>query len=857
MTSSSGQTTLVDYVSGQIVPAGDEEINATQTLSRYLVEELGWSRNNIRTRPQWMTPKTPSEATKRELHQTFKGFPCDIVLFNSVEQTPENIRIICECKKQHLTAGVEQLKILLNLEPAAHIGIWFNGQDHAIVYRDGRGGYEVDRHAPMPRPGESLDYSRPRRVLIYNDLEPAPSLKLLFEDVRDFVAAQDSRINRDEFILIDLANLLMCKLLDERDRRDELTRPMQFQLQDPEIATSHHIRRLFIQIRDNNPALFPDRTEELRLADESILYIVRKMQNFRLLGHSRQSVGDAFQVLRGRAVKGDEGQYFTPGPVVRAAVRIINPTSTERTIDPACGTGGFVTTVLDYVYENLESSTLSPVEAVGRKQRWASERLYAIDKDAISVRFAKSYLALLNNGSHVYQADSLRTYTWIGRRDDLEHQVQDGRFDVVLTNPPFGDPLKVSMADSLRVGGYAFALRWAKVGDHYEPRAGSYQDQQLGVIFLERCLQLLAPNGRLGIVLPETWLFSKDFAWLVDYLSRTYTITHVVNLPMVTFEEFCRAKTCLLFLKKATPCPDHKIIFSLPKTIGFNKRGQILYRDENGTITHQVDDELTAATTVIVRGQATTVAEERYFIPVDQAEARSRGVLSPTYYWRKPYLEALKVFCNEHNCYPITLGELVDNGYINIRTGHGSPPSRYYGRGTIPYIKVSDIKNWRIIENPSFYVPEDIANKTWGVNGPNIEPFELVTPSRTSQNIGMWAIVMPWQTRMVFTKEFLRLRVMDRDHKSTPLEGLDYAYLLYVMSLKVVRDQYQFLVLMQTNREDLGNRWREVQIPIRRSDFTVWGGPVRKYVEGTVAIQEARQEIFGAASNTPLADRPM
>src|SRR5262249_535976 len=155
-------------------------------------------RANIRTRPQWMVPKTPSEATKRELRQTFKGFPCDIVLFDSTDHTPENVRIICECKKRRLTAGVEQLKILLNLEPAARIGIWFNGQDHAIVYRDGRGGYEVDRQAPMPRPGESLDYSRPRRVLTYNDLELAPSLKLLFEDVRDFVAAQDTRVNRDE-----------------------------------------------------------------------------------------------------------------------------------------------------------------------------------------------------------------------------------------------------------------------------------------------------------------------------------------------------------------------------------------------------------------------------------------------------------------------------------------------------------------------------------------------------------------------------------------------------------------------------------------------------------------------------------
>jgi len=213
--------TLVDYISGQVVPAGDEEVNATQALSRLLVDTLGWQRDQIRTRPQWSVPATPSEATKRELRRSFRGFPCDIVLFTSNNHGPDTIRVICECKKRRLTAGIDQLKILLNHEPHAAIGIWYNGEEHAIVYRDGRGGYEVNRHSPLPRPNESLDYSGVRRVFTYNELEPAPSLKLLFEDVRDFVAAQDSRVSRDEFILIDLANLLMCKLLDERDRRYE------------------------------------------------------------------------------------------------------------------------------------------------------------------------------------------------------------------------------------------------------------------------------------------------------------------------------------------------------------------------------------------------------------------------------------------------------------------------------------------------------------------------------------------------------------------------------------------------------------------------------------------------------------
>ncbi len=404
---------VIDFISGQSVPAGSEKIDATQPFLAQLVVcqsplcailfvgcqairfpllcalrvdrqlvRLGWLPEQLRSRPQWRVPKTPSDANRREMNQSYQSFPCDIVIFKTADKHYTNALIICECKKPTLDAGIEELKTYLNLEPAARIGIWFNGEKHAIVYRDGQGGYEVDNTSPLPRPGESLDYIRPDRVLRVRNLVNPPSMKILFESVRDYLAAQDEKVSRDELLLMDLSALLMCKLLDERDKQDNPEEILEFQLQSPEGQTGPHIRKLFTRIQQEYPSMFPDENQGIEITDRSIAYVVRKLQPYRFLGHSRHSVGDAFQVLRGKAVLGAEGQYFTPGPVVRAAVRLLNPTERDKIIDPAGGTGGFVAIILDHVYRAIETSGQRVDE---RKLRWVSDRLFMVDKDAVGV----------------------------------------------------------------------------------------------------------------------------------------------------------------------------------------------------------------------------------------------------------------------------------------------------------------------------------------------------------------------------------------------------------------------------------------------------------------------------------------
>ncbi len=474
----------------------------------------------------------------------------------------------------------------------------------------------------------------------------------------------------------------------------------------------------------------------------------------------------------------------------------------------------------------------------------------------------------MNDGAHVYQADSVRptspTASWEAQRDDLDRQVRPGAFSMVLTNPPFGENLILSLVDGQREG-YSFSHRWkrdAKTGSWW-PEPGEWQDRQLGLIFLERSLALLAPDGRLGIVLPETFLFSREFEWLVDYLTRTVTIEHVLNLPMVTFEEFCRAKTCLVFLRKRAPAPNHQIVFSYPESIGLDRHGKIRFAVQtDGTISDQVDDELADAMDELTESQipdVTVAAPTKYRIPVPQSEVAAKRILLPQYYWRSPMQTAFDGFCRSHNCGCITLGDLEAAGFISARSGHGSPSPAFHGKGPIPYIKVINITNWRIAEKSAYGVPEAVAARLWGKNGPDLVPYEIITPNRASRTIGRWAVIMPWQLRLLLTKEFLRLRVADplpADPTGGLLTGFNWAFLLYALSLQVVIDQYRYLVFMQTNREDLGLRWREVTIPLPYAGLATWSDPVHEYFDGLVRAKMSRDQFLPETGHD-LADWPL
>ena len=380
-----------------------------------------------------------------------------------------------------------------------------------------------------------------------------------------------------------------------------------------------------------------------------------------------------------------------------------------------------------------------------------------------------------------------------------------------------------------------------------EKENGVWESRELGVVFLERCLALLEPEGRLAIVLPDTYLFSPKYQWLVDWICAGYTITHSINVPIEAFEPYCRAKTSILVLRKEKPKPGHRIIGMLTESYGQDKKGNPLFRlDKEGNRTEVLEDEM-AEGAALLRSRSKRRSKLRFTF--EQQKAREAGVLTASYYWRQPYLEALEAFANQNGCALMSIGDLVQYGDLEYTMGHGSPHGQFKGKGTVPYIKVSDIKNWRINENPKYFIPEEIAGRLR--RSRYLKSFDIVIPTRASKNIGLGAVIMPWQTGVVLTKEIAVLRCTSESPVSPWL-------LLVLLSLRVVNNQFRFLVQMQTNREDLGKRLLELRIPVPK-DNTVrlqWEQPAEDYFRTQVSARESYATLLGNLDASHFVDRP-
>lgn len=822
--------------------AGPEEVNATQPLLRVLIEECGWEAEQIVSRPrQWRVPAHPSGR---------RSWPVDVAIFDKPmnARASDHIVIICECKRPDESSGVDQLKVYLDREPHARVGIWFNGLDHAVIYKTQRGYTLAPVGTPIPGPQDPLHPGQRASLLTYPALRQAPSLVPLFRRIRDRLAAQDSNVNRDEEILPDLSTLLLLKILDEQANRLSPRRPLNFQSKgESRKETSRHIRQLLRNEVAKHNDVFGATEVRLSIDDESTAYVVEELQNYRLLSNEIDSISIAFQVIRGKAYKGEEGQFFTPPSVVEIAVAAAGPTSDDRIIDPACGSGSFLASALNTVIDRLKWIVKEDSAEYGAAKRdWSTQNLYAIDKDTVSVRLTKAYLSLLGDGSsHVYKADSLTTETW---PQQLAATVPDESFSVVLTNPPFGTKLKISAKVGQREG-YQVSRKWDY--DHkqatWQP-TDRFENREVGIVFLERCLNLLEDGGRLAIVLPDTYLFSRSYQWLVYWLCSNFTITHSINVPIEAFEPHCRAKTSILALRKQPPPKDHRIRGVLAESFGEDKHGHPLYKlDSSGKQTEALDDEMAEAATLI-RSQSQPSQHKLNFTFSQQAAASS-GVIVASYHWREPYTKALKSFAKDNDCSLVSIGELVDGQEIELQSGHGSPKSYFKGKGKIPYIKVSDIKNWKIIENSKYAIPSKEAERLR--RGRILEPFDLVTPTRASKNIGLLGVIMPWQTKVVLTKEITIIRITDA-RRLTPWLAL------VLMSLEVVNNQFRYLVQMQTNREDLGHRIRELVLPIpeNRTTRERWQKHVERYFRSLVEANAEYDKLLRTLDASSFVDRP-
>ncbi len=273
-----------------------------------------------------------------------------------------------------------------------------------------------------------------------------------------------------------------------------------------------------------------DASPSLEVPDATLTEVCALLDRAALDGDA-EALDAVFEQLVTRVGKGDKGQFFTPRHVVDWIVRLLLLSRGERVVDPACGSGAF----------------LVHARANAKVETWG------MDVDARAVRVARLVsIASGEDPARIVRGDSLR-------RD----AGGPGEADVVVTNPPF--------AGDVAYAGYAVA------------RAGKRVERD--ALFVERCLEMLRPGGRLAIVLPHNKVAARSWRGLRAWLTENARVLAVASLPRETFMPHTSQKAVVVFAKKrATPTPFARVdrgertFFAASERAGKDAAGEPIFR---------------------------------------------------------------------------------------------------------------------------------------------------------------------------------------------------------------------------------------------------------------------------------------
>lgn len=576
---------IKDFISGQEIKDKPEEIEAVQPFSKILVEDYKYPKSNIQTRPQYHVKARPSD-TKKE-------YPIDIAIFNGDNRIEENLYIVVECKRKNKKDGVSQLKDYLRFS-SAQLGVWFNGEQKLYLRKyESKGKVDFHEIPNIPSYGERIeDIGKFKR----KELQKTHNLKSVFKSIRFHLAANNVGTKRDEALAQVLINIIFCKIFDEKFTAPDEIVQFRVGIDENKKEVRSRIEKLFDNVKKKYKDVL-DESDDLSLIDDSsLMYVVGELQKYCLIDAERDVIGDAFEVFISGALKGGQGQFFTPRNVIKMMVEMINLDEDDLLIDPACGTGGFLVEALRNVWNKIElkSKKLNwSKEAINEEKiKYAYNGITGIDADYFLSKVAKAYMAIIGDGKgNIFCEDSLEKISeW---KNKTKQSVSYEKFDAVLTNPPFGSKIPVKGKEKLSE--YNFGFKWKfdkKLNEWVKQNIRESESPQ--IIFIERCLHLLKEGGKLCIVLPDGIFGNDKLGYIREYLLKNTRILAVVDVPFETFMPNTPTKTSILLLQKQSNITrnDYEIFMAVAKTCGHDRRGNYIEDDDVSKISEAYLDWL-------------------------------------------------------------------------------------------------------------------------------------------------------------------------------------------------------------------------------------------------------------------------
>ncbi|AKB62016.1 type I restriction-modification system subunit M [Methanosarcina mazei] len=276
--------------------------------------------------------------------------------------------------------------------------------------------------------------------------------------------------------------------------------------------------------------------------------------------------GDIYEfILDELRTAGKNGQFRTPKHIRDMMVDIAQPKINERACDPACGTAGFLVSIMRHILEEHTSSTFIKVDEFGNKSNFKADKLsskewnkllndtlYGSEIDPTMIKI--SLMNLMMHGiknPHISQRNSLTDCT-----------KDKGKFDLILANPPFKGSIDVNEIKN------KFSISTSKTE----------------LLFLELMYDLLAVGGRCAVIVPDGVLFGSSNAHrdIRKKLMDKCRLDAVISMPSGVFKPYAGVSTGVLFFTKGEPTEN--VWFYDMTADGFSLDDKRIFIDGKGDI---------------------------------------------------------------------------------------------------------------------------------------------------------------------------------------------------------------------------------------------------------------------------------
>lgn len=360
---------------------------------------------------------------------------------------------------------------------------------------------------------------------------------------------KDAGVDGDAQRLSQLVWILFLKIFDDREKSHELIDPSykspipeklrwRSWAADREGMTGEELsefidKELFpklktLSVRDeNSPAgivrnVFADSYNYMKNGT-LIRQVINKINDINFnKKDDRHQFGDIYEgLLKDLQSAGNAGEFYTPRPLTKFLVEMVDPKLGETVLDPACGTGGFLINALEHV------------RASGEVKTQAEETQLQESIRGVELKQMPHALAVTNFMLHdVENPTTIRHDDMLAQKALTEYDPSD-RVDVVVANPPFG----------------------GVVADGVEKNFPTkYRTKATELLFLVLITHILKDGGRAGLVFTDGTLFSEGVATEIKkHLLETCNLHTIVRLPQGVFNPYAGVNTNLLFFTKGEP----------------------------------------------------------------------------------------------------------------------------------------------------------------------------------------------------------------------------------------------------------------------------------------------------------------